>query len=499
MHKSSARKITFTAVLFALCVILAYVEELIGPLPFLPPGVKLGLANIPIMYALFFVSAPSAFLMAVLKSLFIFLLKGFTAAALTFLGSIASVFCMWVLSRIRKPRLSYLTLSIAGAVMHNLGQLLGVWLLISRQLTYYLPVLILSGLVMGFLTGMVLKFLLPALDHLHLNKTVSSDSSRSLKCLLLILCLLLSSCSSHTGYSDPAVFTWYDLFDTYSSLTIYGEDTQEASQAADGLYEVLWKFHQETDIYHTYEGLRNLCSMNQANGSAVSVDQELFDFLTFAKDACSLSDGTVNILLGSVTSLWEETRRTAVLPDESALAQAMKHTDISTLLLDEDTLTVTLSDPESRLDAGALAKGYALRLAKSYLSRQGIENYLLSLGGSILVHGSPLGTGRDKFIIGLQDPKKPEGTYSRTVTMEYESCATSGDYQRYVDIDGVRYHHIIDPSTGYPSTRHHSVTVFCDDPALADVLSTALFCMTQEDGQALASSLQAEAVYQDEE
>lgn len=170
-QSSRARRITTGAVLFALAIVLSALENMLPVLPFLPPGVKLGLSNIPVMYTLFFIqptsaALPTALSIAVLKALFVFTTRGFTAGTLSALGGLCSVLMMALLARLNHPKLSVMALSMAGGVCHNLGQLLGVYFLISRTLVYYLPALILSGMGMGLITGIVLKAVMPALSFL---------------------------------------------------------------------------------------------------------------------------------------------------------------------------------------------------------------------------------------------------------------------------------------------------------------------------------------------
>ncbi len=184
MSQQKTRVLTRTALLFALSIVMAYLEHLIPPLPFQPPGVKLGLSNIITMYTLFFIGVPQGFLMAVLKGGFVFLTRGTIAGLLSLLGGVISCSIMALLSRVgrvsRRPGasakqaqaevrpgrgFSYLFLSICGAVAHNLGQLIGVYFMISHSFLAYVPVLLISGLIMGSLTGALLRLLLPALHH----------------------------------------------------------------------------------------------------------------------------------------------------------------------------------------------------------------------------------------------------------------------------------------------------------------------------------------------
>lgn len=328
-----------------------------------------------------------------------------------------------------------------------------------------------------------------------------------LSVFLLCITFLLTGCRSsgtakdHTSSNEKSIYneSYADLFDTYVVFTIYGISEEDFYEVSAGLHDYLLAFHQETDIYNTYEGMTGLGDINEHAGKEpIKVSSQLMDFLHFCIQAETDTLGTVNVMLGSVTSLWHEARETGILPSSDLLQEASEHTDISLLQLDDEAMTVLITDAEASLDVGALAKGYAGRLAKQYLADIGIENYLLDLGGNILTSGCPQGTGRDKFTIGLQDPTKPTGSYKETAQLSSECAVTSGDYQRFFEVDGIRYHHIIDPSTLLPGTLHHSVTVIHEDSAIADMLSTALFLLSEEDGLELADRFGAKVIYQDD-
>ncbi len=165
-RSQTAFRVAFSGLLLALAIALSFAEGMLPALPMLPPGVKLGLSNIVTMYAVFFLGLGQALLIAVLKSLFVLLTRGPTGAFLSVLGGLLSVCVMVLLAKI--PHFSRLFISIGGAVSHNLGQLLGAVLLLrSGYALYYAPVLILSGIGMGLLTGVLLRFVMPGLQMLH--------------------------------------------------------------------------------------------------------------------------------------------------------------------------------------------------------------------------------------------------------------------------------------------------------------------------------------------
>lgn len=311
----------------------------------------------------------------------------------------------------------------------------------------------------------------------------------SLLLLCLLCCSLLTACSpTPTARTE----TWYDCFDTFSSLTVY-TDTQEQFDAYAAICRrELWDYHRLLDIYHTYDGLHNLKTVNDCAGSAVTVDARLGAFLAFGKEICRLTEGKTNLALGRVTALWQEARTagTPYLPRREQITEALSHTDLTCLTVSEDGTVVGLSDAAVRLDAGAIGKGYAAQKIAEALLAADCTSFLLNLGGNVLAYGAkPDGS---PWLVGITAPDS-SALANATVPLHNAALVTSGSYQRYMTVDGVRYHHIIDPDSGYPDSTYFSVSVQCADSALADALSTALFCMRVEEGKALLAAIPSAA------
>lgn len=167
-NKNKTYKLVLTAILFAFALVLSLVENVLPPVPIPVPGVKLGLSNIIVMFSLFFVGKSQAFSIAVLKAFFVFLTRGFTASFLSLSGGILSILVMLLLVLVFKQRVSYLILSICGAVFHNVGQFLAISILYSTiTLWAYIPILVISGIIAGIATSALLKLVLPALEKIN--------------------------------------------------------------------------------------------------------------------------------------------------------------------------------------------------------------------------------------------------------------------------------------------------------------------------------------------
>lgn len=319
---------------------------------------------------------------------------------------------------------------------------------------------------------------------------------------LILLLVLLCGCTAAPAKPDDTGLNCYEatfltLFDTVTTIVGYAETEEAFTDTAQAFHDELLEYHQLYDIYNEYEGINNIKTINDHGWEhPIKVDQRIIDLLLFSKELYTQTEGRVNIAMGSVLRLWHDARETgiadpsrAALPDQAALEQAAAHTDIDSIQIDVEESTVFLSDPEVKLDVGAIAKGYAVE----QVCRNTPSGLLISVGGNVCPTGPKPESGQP-WVVGIQDPEDPE-QYLHTIYVEDVSVVTSGDYQRYFTVDGVPYHHIIDPDTNYPAGYWRSVTILCRDSGVADALSTALFTLPQEEGQALLDAFQAEAMW----
>ena len=305
---------------------------------------------------------------------------------------------------------------------------------------------------------------------------------------VLLLALTLLGCGAAEKPLQNAVC--YDVFDTVTTMLSAGDGGEFQRQAAE-IHESLLELHRLFDIYHDYDGLVNLKTVNdQAADHPVPVPAPVFELLTDCRRFYDVTGGRVNVAMVSVLSLWHDARETGILPDPAALEEAMTHTDFNRVILDEGNQTVFFEDPALRLDVGAVAKGWAGQRIAETLP----EGILLSIGGNVIATGPKFPDGTP-WTVGVQDPDGSADAYVRTVKLQKGALVTSGDYQRYLELDGIRYPHIIDPDTGSPGRLWRSVTVFHPDSGAADALSTALYLLPRQEGEALAKSLGAEALW----
>ena len=319
--------------------------------------------------------------------------------------------------------------------------------------------------------------------------------------LVLSLCLLLSSLSLFSCKKEKSLEKFnsysFEYFDTVTTITGYAESKEEFDEIAAEILAELKDYHRLFTIYHRFEGMENLCTVNELVDGAhrvVTVDRRIVDLLLYAKEMHALTGGRINIAMGSVLSIWHDYRTegmndvtAAKLPPMEALAEAAKHTDIQNLVIDEEACTVTITDPKMTLDVGAVAKGYAVEMVAQSLEKKGITGYVINVGGNVRTVGSkPDGEG---WIVGIEDPMDTSADYIAYLSLESQSLVTSGSYQRYYLVNGKRYHHIIHPDTLMPAEGFLSVSILTRHSGNGDALSTALFCMPLEEGLALIESL----------
>lgn len=321
------------------------------------------------------------------------------------------------------------------------------------------------------------------------------------KLISLVLCLfLLSGCAAQQEQvRKQYTATFLTLFDTVTNIVGQAVSEEEFQAIVQPIRDELEYYHRLFDIYHEYEGIHNLKTINdQVAGVPVTVDAAVLDLLQDCKDYSTAVGGVFNPAMGGVLKLWHNARENGIndpahayLPDALALEKAAQHQDPENILLDRELSTVTLLDPEMKLDVGGIAKGWAVQR----VCEKAPKGLLISVGGNVYATGPKTQSGT-AWGVGIQNPSN-SGDYLHILNITEGSVVTSGNYQRAYVVDGKLYHHIIDPNTLYPSELWISVTVVCKDSGLADVLSTTLFLLGREEGQALLDRFGAQAMWVD--
>lgn len=312
---------------------------------------------------------------------------------------------------------------------------------------------------------------------------------------ILILCIFAGKYQKENEVVRYTA-TFLDVFDTKTDIVGYGTSKEKFTGQVELLKDKLVYYNNLYDIYNDYEGTNNIKTINDNAGVApVEVDPEIIHLLQFSKEMYEKTDGQLNIAMGSVLSIWHDYREAgtadpdnAELPSMEELEAAALHTDINQVIIDEEARTVYLADPEMSLDVGSIGKGYAVQRVAEYAREIGMESVLLSVGGNICAVGEKLdGT---EWRLGIQNPDLgSEEEYVQKVDVKDGCVVTSGNYQRYYMVDGVRYCHIIDPDTLMPADYFASVSIITEDSGMADALSTSVYNMPFEEGLAYVNRM----------
>ncbi len=232
----------------------------------------------------------------------------------------------------------------------------------------------------------------------------------------------------------------------------------------------------------------DIYKINQNAGKEpVKVSKDTFNVIKASLHYSEVSNDSFDATIGALVQLWNIGNEKAKVPTQEEVNALLPSVDYKNIILDEKNSTVMLKNPETKIDLGGIAKGYAADKVVQYLEGQKIEGAIVNLGGNIYTLGTK--DGKTKFNIGIQDPTKPRGNAIGSITTTNNSVVTSGIYERYIEKDGKIYHHILSPKTGYPVENNlSSVTIISDNSMNCDALSTTAFSLGLEKGLKLIES-----------
>lgn len=317
-------------------------------------------------------------------------------------------------------------------------------------------------------------------------------------CIMAMLIITQAGCDSQAPNSNQGVGKSSFHLDTLCTVTIYSmdgaenlsEDEQEkealllitdAFKMCDDYEKILSRTVEDSDIY----------KINHAGGQWVEVQDCTIDVIKKGIKYADISGGLFDITIGDVSQLWdfheqdEEGEKTGTLPDKAQLQEAVRHVDYKNIQIDGNR--VRLADSQATIDLGGIAKGYIADRVADYLEENGVTGAIVDLGGNIVAIGKKGSSMEDSegtdFSVGVASPVSGRGEILGAISCSDKTIVTSGTYERYFEIDGVRYHHVLDPDTGYPfDTDLLSVTIIGDKGTSADCdgLSTTCLAMGKE-------------------
>ena len=303
--------------------------------------------------------------------------------------------------------------------------------------------------------------------------------------LLAAVLILLAGCSGKSGTAaEPVMDDGYYL-DTVCTISIYrmadgqgevkdAEDMREEAEAAIGeAFDLCSEL--ESKVSRTRKD-SDISRLNSAAGEWVDVSEDTLKLIQKGMEYSHMSDGSFDITVGGVTEQWDfhAPEGEAKIPDADALAEAVKHINYRNIAIEGNR--VRLTDPETKIDLGGIAKGYIGDRMTELLESKGAVSAVINLGGNVICIGGK--TDEDGFVIGVETPFSDRTEIIGKIDARDKTLVTSGVYERQIEVDGKKYHHILDTGTGWPvSTDLDAVTLIADKGRSADIDALSTTCL----------------------
>lgn len=288
--------------------------------------------------------------------------------------------------------------------------------------------------------------------------------------LLTLLCLgLLFATSAHAEWIEHVED---GIMGTRIVVELWSEDRVDGEQAVQA---VLAEMRRVDEAMSTYKPTSELSRVNaEAASRPIKISQELFDLLATSIEYSQLTEGAFDITYASVGYMYDY--RARVRPDEERIERALPGINYRHLLLDANTRTVKFAREGVRIDLGGIGKGHAVDRGIAVLQDRGIQHALVTAGGDSRIIGDRFG---NPWVVGIRHPDRKDQVIAR-IPLEDAAISTSGDYERYFDENGVRYHHILDPKTGHSASKVRSATIIGPTATRTDGLSKTAFVLGPE-------------------
>ncbi len=303
-------------------------------------------------------------------------------------------------------------------------------------------------------------------------------------CILLAftVALVFSGCSEKS--SDGRETRSRLVMDTKVDVTLFGVSSREATTVANEMFSEMERL--ESILSRHIPG-SDISRINDAAGKSwVSVEPETIAVLKESMTAAQLTEGVFDPTVGVLLRLWGFGTDDPRVPSPNELEQALERVGYEYIEIDEENNKVFLSQTGMNIDVGGIAKGYIVDRGQEITAKAGVKATFINAGGDISIRGSRPQGG--KWRVAVQDPNNPQ-EWVAIIEMEEGSIATSGDYQRFFEEDGVIYHHILDPFSGFPARHVSSVTITGPSTSMVDALTTGIFVLGVDRGLELLEAL----------
>lgn len=300
--------------------------------------------------------------------------------------------------------------------------------------------------------------------------------------LIFIMLSLLTTIFTSCGTTKVVTKENY-LLDTIIKLDVYGKNAEQAAEKAmDAISDIDDKMSPTKPTSEIYKINSN------AGKNFVKVSDDTFTVVKRAIEYSKLCNGAFDITVGPLVNIWGIGTDKQRIPSKKEIDEKLKLIDYKNILLDEKNKSIKLKNPNEAIDLGAIAKGYTADKVKKVLLKEGVKTAFINLGGNVVTLGAK--DDGKPWVIGIQDPTKERGEHFGILKVKEKSVVSSGNYERYFEKDGKRYHHILDSHTGYPSESGLIATTIISDNSIdGDALSTITFLLGADKGIKLIESL----------
>lgn len=293
--------------------------------------------------------------------------------------------------------------------------------------------------------------------------------------LVVFISIVLVGCSNTINQKSQNISDETFLLGTLVKVTIYGEDVEE--EDFEGIFKVVSDIESKVSRNISTS---EISKINSNEIDEIKLSEDTFNIIKKGLYYSKLSEGRFDITIAPLVSLWGIDTEDARVPDQKEINDVLKKVNYKNLFLDEENRTLHIKN-DTQIDLGGIAKGYIADKVSKYLKQNKMDHAIINLGGNILTVGNkPNG---DSWKIGIRNPFNTRGRELGVAAIGQKSLVTSGIYERYLEEDGVKYHHILDPYTGYPVENDLAgVTIISDYSVDGDGLSTVVFSMGLEEG-----------------
>jgi FAD:protein FMN transferase len=301
--------------------------------------------------------------------------------------------------------------------------------------------------------------------------------------MLVVSCIALSC---HAGGVEPHIVARAgEAMGTVVEIKVWSADDARARAAIGEAFDEIARIER---LMTTWRDDSDISRLNAAAGvTPVTVSPETLECIERSLEFSRRSHGAFDVTYYALKGLWKfDQDLEPKLPDPVELKRRIKLIDYRKLVVDHGKRTLFLKEKGMAVNLGGIAKGYAVDRATAILRKRGFPDAIVQAGGDLMLSGSKSGK---PWMAGIRDPRGPRDAYFARAPVTDHAFSTAGDYERFFFVDGKRYHHIIDPKTGYPATRARSVTIFAPDATTADGLDDPLLILGPKEGLAIVDAM----------